>query len=129
MVAMWVKRADLDLAVANRLLGEEETFRDIVGFHCQQAVEKYLKAALVHHQIEFPRTHDIERLLRILDAVEPQLADAASDAKWLTPFAVEFRYPGDTPEMLPGDANRAIELADRVRNAIVGVLLPRSPSD
>jgi predicted nucleotidyltransferase len=36
-----------------------ERFREIVAFHCQQAVEKFLKALLVRRQIEFPKTHDI----------------------------------------------------------------------
>lgn len=30
-----------------------------IGFHCQQAVEKFLKAVLIHVGINPPRTHDI----------------------------------------------------------------------
>ena len=49
----WVKKADLDFKTVVRLSAESE-FRDIVGFHAQQAAEKYLKALLTRHQIEFP---------------------------------------------------------------------------
>lgn len=53
LVGEWLKKADLDLRTVLRLSAESE-FRDIVGFHAQQAAEKYLKALLTRHQIEFP---------------------------------------------------------------------------
>ena len=93
-------------------------------FHAQQAVEKYLKALLVRHQIEFPKTHDIEKLLRLLRTAHPELADSLLEAKWLTPFGAEIRHPGDFPETLPGDENRAVALAGRVRGAVMTVLGP-----
>ena len=37
-----------------------------VCFHCQQCVEKYIKAMLVLHEVEFPRIHDIGELIRLL---------------------------------------------------------------
>jgi len=47
----------------------------------------------------------------------PDIVDSLLDAKWLTPFGVEIRYPGDFPETLPGDESRAVELAGRAREA------------
>jgi HEPN domain-containing protein len=32
----------------------------IVGFHCQQAVEKALKAVLAERGADFPYTHDVD---------------------------------------------------------------------
>jgi HEPN domain-containing protein len=124
LVADWIRKADLDLDTATRLAADGERFRDIAAFHCQQAVEKYLKACLVRHQVEFPRTHDIERLLRILHSVESGIAVALVDAKWLTPFGVEIRYPGEVPGLLPEDQKRAIDLANRVKGAVMAVLAP-----
>jgi HEPN domain-containing protein len=92
--------------------------------HCQQAVEKYVKAILVRHQIEFRKTHDIERLLHILRGVEPSIADGLADARWLTPFGVDIRYPGDFPEALPGDETRALGLAQGAREAAMALLSP-----
>jgi HEPN domain-containing protein len=37
--------------------------RDLVCFHLQQCIEKYLKARLNEAGIPFPKTHDLERLL------------------------------------------------------------------
>ena len=54
------QKADLDFKAAVRLSADAE-FREVVGFHAQQAVEKYLKALLTQRQIEFPKTHVIRR--------------------------------------------------------------------
>ena len=85
LVAEWTRKAALDLKTAV-LLSTEAEFRDIVGFHAQQAAEKYLKALLTMHQIEFPKTHVIRRLLILLQPVDPAMADALDDANWLSPF-------------------------------------------
>jgi HEPN domain-containing protein len=98
LVRDWLSKADLDCDVSARPASEGDRFRDIVAFHCQQAVEKYLKSILVRHQVEFRKTHDIERLLHILRAVQPSIAETLADAKWLTPFGVDIRYPGDFPK-------------------------------
>jgi HEPN domain-containing protein len=97
-------------------------FRDIVGFHCKQAAEKYLKALLTHCQVEFPKTHVLEQLLKLAATTATPLAISVTDAKWLTRFGVEFQYPGDAPEMLPGDEQRAIEIATRVKDAVLDIL-------
>ena len=103
---------------------EGDRFWDIVAFHCQQAVEKYLKSILVRHQVEFRKTHDIERLLHILRAQQPSIAETLADTKWLTPFGIDIRYPGDFPETLPGDEIRALKLAHGAREAAMALLLP-----
>jgi hypothetical protein len=63
------------------------------------------------YQVEFPKTHEIERLLALVSTANPEAADALGPAKWLGPFAVDIRYPGDAAEMLPGDEVRAVEIA------------------
>ena len=123
LVAEWIKKADLDFSTSVRLSTEPE-FREIVVFHAQQAVEKYLKALLTRHQTEFPKTHVIRRLLLLLQPVEPTLADALEDANWLSPFGVDIRYPADFPETLLGDEARALEVAGHVKNAVMTVLDP-----
>ena len=123
LVSEWVKKADLAFKTAVRLSGETE-FRDIVGFHAQQAAEKYLKALLTRHQIEFPKTHVIRRLLILLERIDPTMAKALDEANWLSPFGAEIRYPGDRPEALPGEEVRARQLAQEVRDAVMAVLSP-----
>lgn len=123
LVSEWLRKAELDLLTVDRLCSEDP-FRDVVAFHAQQAAEKYLKALLTRHQIEFPKTHELRRLLELLAGVEPQLAASLTAIKWLEPFGVDVRYPGDRPDTLPGDERRARELARMVRDAVLTVLGP-----
>ena len=65
-VRRWVEKAEHDLRNAEYVLGlAEDCPTDTVCFHCQQCVEKYLKALLIHHGIDFPRTHDLVVLLNL----------------------------------------------------------------
>ena len=75
LVAQWLEKADRDYAAAEQLLVQGDRFREIIAFHCQQAVEKYLKALLVRQQVEFPKTHDIRALLGLVAEVHPDLAE------------------------------------------------------
>ena len=78
-----------------------------------------MKALLTRCQIEFPKTHDIKTLLQL--AGDP-VANSLGCAKWLTPFGVEIRYPGDTAEMLPGEESKAIEIASMVKQVVLAIL-------
>ena len=91
----WVDKAEADYAVALLLRpSRQKHSRDIVCFHLQQCVEKYLKARLTEAAISFPRIHDRERLLDLVAPAEPLwLALRPSLAK-ITDYAVEIRYPG-----------------------------------
>jgi HEPN domain-containing protein len=44
-VREWIKKAEADHRAVERL-GNDPLLREVVCFHCQQAAEKYLKAAL-----------------------------------------------------------------------------------
>jgi len=55
----WLSRAAADLrAAANELTAEDPVTGDTV-FHCQQAVEKAMKAFLTWHDVPFRKTHDL----------------------------------------------------------------------
>jgi len=57
--------------------------------------------------------------------VEPSVAEELADAKWLTSFGVDIRYPGDDfPETLPGDETRALGLAQGARAEAMALLSP-----
>ena len=72
----WVRKAENDLvnAVHTLKLGADGP-TDTVCFHAQQCIEKYLKALLVLRAIDFPKTHDLEKLVSLLPATEEALMD------------------------------------------------------
>lgn len=64
-IRSWVQKAEHDLKNAKIVLCSQEENKpyDTVCFHCQQAVEKYLKAYLVFLNKDFPRTHSLAWLI------------------------------------------------------------------
>ena len=122
LVRQWIAKAEVNYRTAERLVRDDEPIRESIAFHCQQAAEKYLKAFLVWRHVEFPKTHSIGRLLDLVSGVAPDLATALADAISLTPFGVEIRYPGDFPELLPGEEWTVFNLAKRTREAILAQL-------
>jgi HEPN domain-containing protein len=123
-VVQRIRSADGDLAAAKHLLSGGAEFVRGAVFHAQQAAEKFLKAVLVWHQVEFPKTHDIGRLTDLLKTVDSGLADRVREASALTPYAVEARYPSDVPEPTLAEAREALSIATRVRDSVLGQLAP-----
>ena len=80
---------------------------DSVCFHCQQSVEKYLKARLEEAGINFPRTYDLIKLLGLAVTVEPQWVVLHPLVSVLNPYAIGYRYPGLTATK--ADAKAAIK--------------------
>jgi HEPN domain-containing protein len=117
LAAGWLAKAKVDLEVCDTLAAHGDLW-EAVSFHSQQAAEKALKAVLVWHQVEFPKTHDIQRLLDLLAGVDADVACAAADAAELTPFGVEYRYPGEYPPVERETARAAVAVARRVCDAV-----------
>jgi HEPN domain-containing protein len=124
LVQQWLDKAAADFDAAEQLCAPGRRFREIIAFHCQQAVKKYLKALLVRYQIEFPKTHDIAKLLDRVATVNANMAESLRDADALTPFGVEVRYPSEAPELLPGGETETIDMARRVKDAVMISLQP-----
>ena len=69
----WIQKGEGDFKVAAHLLQSGIDFYEEATYHSQQAAEKYLKAFLVWHQIEFPKTHDIEALLKLAGKADDKI--------------------------------------------------------
>lgn len=90
----WIDKAEDDFRVAEWVMQAPVGSPSAVGFHCQQCVEKYMKALLVEWQRDFPRTHDLILLANLL-APEVAIAEPMRmHLRQMTTFAVENRYPG-----------------------------------
>lgn len=117
VVDEWVVRAEHDLTTALHILKiRRDCPTDAVCFHAQQCVEKYLKALLVYHQVAFPKTHDIEKILSLMPAAVA-VALPKSEADALTQYATMGRYPGWRTISL-AEARQAAKIARRVRREV-----------
>lgn len=118
LVREWLEKARRDLKVALDLLQGSDPFTDIICFHAQQAVEKYLKACLTWHEIEFPKTHALEDLVLLAGQKDPTFLALKDEVVLLTPYAVETRYP-EFGEPSLEDAREAVQVAERVRDFVL----------
>jgi HEPN domain-containing protein len=117
LASAWLAKARVDLLVCDSLTGQEADLWEAVTFHCQQVAEKALKSVLVWHQVEFPKTHDLRRLLDLLATADPDVVEVSADAVELTPYGVEYRYPGEYPPVDRASALAAVSVARRVYEA------------
>jgi HEPN domain-containing protein len=92
----WIKKAESDYQLAVSLMRRRKVpVRDHVCFHFQQAAEKYVKARLEEAGVRFPKTHDIEQLVRLAVPIEPLWTALIQAGQQLSDFAVRIRYPGN----------------------------------
>jgi HEPN domain-containing protein len=110
----WPRHAESDLHYAKLGRGDPEVLPNQVGFHAQQAVEKALKGVLVHRQVGFTRTHDLTALVQVLTLAGFKWPTELEDAKNLTPYAVQTRYPGYIAPLTRKELDEAIRLAEGV---------------
>ncbi len=87
-----LERARGDLATFECLSGDPAVPFWSAGFHAQQAVEKAIKAAIAFRGVEYPFTHDIQRLLEILKQEGGGSPPEEGLLPSLTPYAVAARY-------------------------------------
>jgi HEPN domain-containing protein len=110
----WLKRAKSNMARAKAGRVSSEILYEDLCFDAQQAVEKALKSLCVIYEIVFPKTHDIAYLIELLEEKNVTVPEDVQNAKILTGYAVETRYPGDYEPMDEDDYFKAIEIADKV---------------
>jgi HEPN domain-containing protein len=94
-VESWVWLSNRDLKSARDAL-EDANYPDVF-FHCQQAVEKRLKAAIARQRPEPPpRTH---RLWRLSEICGLRPSDEQKELmELLTPLYADARYPEAMPQ-------------------------------
>jgi HEPN domain-containing protein len=74
-------------------MADAAVFSDaIFGFHAQQAVEKALKALLCLHNVVYPKTHDLDELVALVQQHVVAKPAALDELRVLTDFAVQYRY-------------------------------------
>jgi HEPN domain-containing protein len=119
----WLFRANEDLAVIDSLYKTDPTFySSTICFHAQQAVEKFLKAFLILHNVDFPRTHDVDFLLMECHKIDPQ--DFDIDLGSLTDFGVSVRYPDDFYVPNKKETIKYRDIAHEVKKIVEGKINP-----
>ena len=111
-----LRAADRDVETAESLARHSPHLYENIGFSCQQAAEKYLKAALLAVGLPAPFIHDLTSLATDLSAQVFFDADDVSAATVLNAFAVKWRYENDdAPDFAVADL---LAMMDRFRTKL-----------
>jgi len=107
-------KSESDLGAASLLIEQDQKLLDATVFHCQQSAEKAIKAWMTQEEIIFRKTHDLELLLGDCVPRDSRLSRFYEHAHYLTPLAVQFRYPGDANQPSLEIARKALAFAREI---------------
>jgi HEPN domain-containing protein len=114
---IWLNYAKTDIHAAEALLESREFFPRQICFFAQQCAEKSIKAILAFEGVDFPKSHDLDRL-RDLIPDGWDFKETFPDLAELTIWAIESRYPGNIPDVVESEARETIQLAKAVFDAV-----------
>lgn len=104
-----IAAAERDRVAFRVLARAPESPREAALFHAQQAIQKYLEAALVLHGVVFRRTHDLLEFNDPVGRAGSGVPIERSLLARLVAHAVAFRYLGvGGPEVSSQEAEGAI---------------------
>lgn len=89
----WLLKAGNDMKAARQMIESSDPVTDVACFHCQQAVEKYLKAYLIYQNKEFEKNHNLFSLQNYCAELDHDFSGI--DLKNLNFFGVAVRYPDE----------------------------------
>ena len=118
-IKQWIIKGDHDLGTAKITYLHIPEYLDTVTFHCQQAVEKYLKAYLIFQSTTFRFSHDLVYLLDLINQNDSDFEEYYDSVSELQGYAVEIRYPNETIYLSNEKVEKAISIAKIVRELVV----------
>jgi len=121
-ITEWIELADQDLGAAKLIYLHIPDYKETISFHCQQAVEKYLKAFLINLELEFKPKHDLGYLLDLISTKDNSLDAYYLSALSLNEFAVKIRYPEKIDKPTDEEMREAISIAEKFREIITNKL-------
>ncbi|MCM1327869.1 MAG: HEPN domain-containing protein [Ruminococcus sp.] len=93
----WLYHACLDIMSARALMEDERLSKPVV-FHCQQAMEKGLKAFLLYKHRKLFDGHNLTWLCKQAAMTDQSFTKFIGKSTLLNRYYIETRYPADIPE-------------------------------
>lgn len=107
------RKAGEDATAARKFAGDPDISDEIVGFHAQQAIEKWLKAIIAGRGEAFDHTHDLRRLMILVARDLEEVPFDADAVIALTQYSAPLRYE-DLLDAEPIDRDATVALIDEV---------------
>jgi len=123
-----LEKAAQDERLLDEVLGSQRVSDEIIGFHCQQAAEKLLKAMLSELGVAYRKTHDVGLLMYLLEQNGCRLPAELADLDALTPYGTIYRYDALESGVSLDRATVRGKLKD-LRNWVEKQLRARTPNE
>jgi len=117
-IKIWIEWAleDLDTAVSNL---KNHKLR-AACFFAQQSAEKFLKAFLLFNGKELIKTHDLRYLTLLCTKIDKEFEYLFEiNIDYLNPYATKSRYPIKEYQFTVEEAQKAIEIAEKVKEFVI----------
>ena len=101
---------------------------EIICYHCQQSVEKSLKAYLCANGVEIPKTHDTGMLCRRCTEFNNAFSEFLELCEEVTVYATETRYPIRI-EIDEAGAKRNLHQALKIYNFVTSIIKTRTDEE
>lgn len=121
------RKAAEDAKVVRLFAANLEISDEIVGFHAQQAIEKWLKSAIAASGTDFEYTHDLHRLVMLATGGSGELPVDIDAIIVLSQYAVPLRYE-DLLDAEPLDRVATVALVEEI-GQWAAIELAQSPDE
>jgi len=122
LISEWLEIAKNDYIAAQHLYEDIRPRQiEISSYHCQQSVEKTLKAFLISKETEPPYTHNLEDLCRRCEDLDDGFSVFSDACLKLSPYATATRYP-IRADITEEEAIFAIEKAREIYEYVCGLI-------
>jgi HEPN domain-containing protein len=115
LAALLARKATEDAVALREFAANIEIADTVLGFHAQQAIEKWLKAVLARQAVDFEYTHDLRHLIALVEDSGVNFPFDTPTVVRLTEYAVPLRYD-ELLDSVPLDREVAVKLVAEVGN-------------
>lgn len=117
----WLYHACLDIMSARALMEDERLAKPVV-FHCQQAMEKGLKAFLLYKHRKLFDGHNLTWLCKQAALTDQSFTKWIGRSTLMNRYYIETRYPADIPEEIARDFTKeTLEATEEMMRLIFDV--------
>jgi HEPN domain-containing protein len=113
LAALLARKATEDSVALREFAANTEIADSVLGFHAQQAIEKWLKAVLARHAVDLEYTHDLRHLIALVEGASVEFPFDTPAVVRLTEYAVPLRYD-ELLDAVPLDREGAVRLVSEV---------------
>lgn len=114
----WLVKANNDFKTIELLLNsKEDLLTDVICFHSQQSIEKFLKSFLIHQNKRFDETHNLDYLRTLCLELDSNFEKF--DFQLLRPYAVQIRYGNELYIASDKEALEAYNMALELKNYVL----------